>query len=703
MYNMVIKSIFTAVVATLLVSCFTPSCSGGDFTDSVDMRIGTGGHGHVFMGANVPFGMVQVGPSQLGKGWDWCSGYHESDSTIVGFAHTHLSGTGIGDLGDVIFMPYTGNGVRTPDGRLYSTFSHSSEQMSPGAYAVTLDTYGIRAELTATCRVGFHRYKFTDVDTARLSVDLTNGIGWDSLVSKSLKVDGPRSISGFRRSTGWAKEQKIYFVARFSEPILTVDTLRGELSFLLPRNKSLQAEVAISYNSVEGARCNLEEEARDVSFNAVKREAQRQWNAELSKIDIQTTDEHTRKIFYTALYHTMIAPSVFSDCDAPKTTYTTFSLWDTYRAAHPLMTIIHPEKMADMVGTMLDICDAQGRLPVWHLVGNETDCMVGNPAIPVVADAVLKGCEGVDAERAYKALKRTAMCDDRGQKQRRELGYIPCDEFKESVSMDLEYALADWCVAQVAKKLGRSEDFDYFLNRSRSYARHFDRGDNFMKGVDSKGRFREPFSPFESIHMESDFTEGNGWQYTWLVPHDVEGLIALFGSKERFTAKLDSLFTVSGDMGARASADISGLIGQYAHGNEPSHHIMYLYSQIGQRYKAAERVREVLSTLYHDAPDGLSGNEDAGQMSAWYLLSSMGLYQSEPAGGRFYFGSPIIERATIRVAGGSFTIRAENNSPDNIYIERVLLNGEDYMKDYIDYADIVAGGELTFIMTNRLK
>jgi predicted alpha-1,2-mannosidase len=408
----------------------------------------------------------------------------------------------------------------------------------------------------------------------------------------------------------------------------------------------------------------------------------------------------------------MIAPSEFCDVNGDYRgadgqshagvgfkNYTTFSLWDTYRAAHPLLSIIHPEKMNDMVNTMLTIYQQQGKLPVWHLVGCETDCMVGNPGISVVADALLKGFDGFDKGQAFEALKNSAMLDERGLGYLKEYGYIPYDKEEEALSKCMEYAIADWSIAQVAQALGKTDDYNYFLQRSKAYTRYFDKETGFMRGRSSQGTFRQPFDPFAAVHRDNDYTEGNAWQYTWLAPHDVQGLVDLFGSKERFIQKLDSLFTVEGSLGEHASPDISGLIGQYAHGNEPSHHIIYLYPYVAQPWKTADKVREVLSTLYNDTPEGLSGNEDVGQMSAWYILSSLGFYQVEPAGGKYIFGSPLVDKAVLKVQNGkTFTIVAKNNSATNKYIQRATLNGQPYEHYYILFKDIAQGGTLELVM-----
>ena len=489
------------------------------------------------------------------------------------------------------------------------------------------------------------------------------------------------------------------------------ERLYGRVGFDTSAGETIYVKVAISPVSIENARLNMQSELPGWDFEATAAAADRAWDAELQKVRIETSDDAARRIFYTALYHTMVAPSEFCDGNgdyrgsdgkiyraAPFVNYTTFSLWDTYRAAQPLMTILHPEKMPDIANTMLHIYRQQGKLPVWHLMGNETDCMVGNPGIPALADAVLKGYGGFDREQAYEALKQSAMLGERGMDLRMKYGYIPCDLFNEAVAYDMEYALADWAVAQVAKELGKTADYDYFLERSKSYRHFFDPQTRFMRGLDSKGRFRTPFNPFRSTHRADDYCEGNAWQYTWLVPHDVEGLIGCFGGKEAFTGKLDSLFVVSSVLEGAASPDISGLIGQYAHGNEPSHHVVYLYTMIGQPWKTADKVREILTTLYHDRPDGLSGNEDVGQMSAWYVLSSLGFYQVEPAGGRYFFGSPLFDRAEVRVRDGVLTVTAHNNSAANKYIQAVKLNGKPYTKPYIAFDDIAAGGVLEFEM-----
>ncbi|MCR4957324.1 MAG: GH92 family glycosyl hydrolase [Prevotella sp.] len=702
---------------------------------SVNPFIGTGGHGHVFLGANVPFGFVQLGPTQHNQGWDWCSGYHYSDSIIVGFGHLHLSGTGIGDLGDVALLP-----VLDPKQQEVK-FSHRAEYARPGYYAVTLDN-GIRVELTATERTGLHRYTLpADAQQGYIKLDLNQGIGWDKVTKCNAFQESPTTICGYRRSNGWANDQIVFFVAEFSRPVEIFEHLPGMMDCSeaerLANNpeygkfngqwnlrfsgggQPLLVRVGLSAVSLEGAKANLKAEQSDWDFQRTVADAGRKWDEQLQKIRVSggTTDERT--IFYTALYHTMTAPSVFCDVDGsyrgadgkvhqgltPHTNYTTFSLWDTYRAAHPLMTLIHPEMQEDIATTMLNIWREQGKLPVWHLMGNETNCMVGNPAIPVLADLVLKGLTK-QQDDAFEAMKASAMLDERGLKLLKEYGYIPCDLFDdhETVGRGLEYALADWCVARVAEKLGRKADQKYFDQRAQSYRRYFDKHTGFMRGLDSHGQFSftdpaTPFSPFHSAPKNRDYTEGNAWQYTWLVPHDVRGLVSLFGSEQRFVSKLDSLFIVDSDLGEEAPPDISGLIGQYAHGNEPSHHVLYLYNYVGQPWKGAKLIRRTMNELYRNAPDGLSGNEDVGQMSAWYILSAMGLYQVEPAGGKYVFGSPLFPEVTMQVGHGkTFTIRANDVSADDIYIQSARLNGRPYTRSYIMYDDIVSGGVLEWQM-----
>jgi predicted alpha-1,2-mannosidase len=708
-----------------------------NLTKYVDPFIGTGFHGHVFVGANVPFGAVQLGPSNISQGWDWCSGYHISDSTIVGFQHTHLSGTGIGDLGDISFMPTTGP-VKTVKGTLkdmqsgyVSLFSHKDETVRPGFYAVKLKRYNIAVRLTATERVGFHEYTFPKSDQSHVIIDLQEGLGWDIPMETSIKQVDATTISGSRFSKGWAKDQRIYFTAVFSKPIKSFSVydslvektglalagrkVKGVVSFSTAEGEKVLVKVGISPVSAENAMMNIKAEVSDWDFNKVVAAADMAWNKQLNKVRIKTPVEKQKRIFYTALYHTMIAPSIFNDYNgdywgsdkkvhekATFTNLTTFSLWDTYRALNPLYTIIQPEKISDIINTMLAIYKEQGKLPVWHLMGNETNTMVGYSAVPVVADAYLKGFKGFDPELAYEAVKGTAMANDRGINFVKELGFIPADSTVESVAMGLEYSIDDWGIAAMAKKMGKSADYQYFSKRAQNYHNYFDPATHFMRGRVSKTEWRTPFSPFISRHRQDDYTEGNAWQYTWLVPQDVKGLIALQGGDKPFIKKLDSLFIAKGSLGKEGSPDISGLIGQYAHGNEPSHHITYLYAYAGQPWKTAEKVRYIMNNFYTDKPDGIIGNEDVGQMSAWYVLSSLGFYQVNPASGVYVFGSPLFDEASIQLAAGkTMHIVAKNNSAQNIYITAAYLNGKPHKHAFITYQELSNGGELILQMGSK--
>lgn len=739
--------LYTCLVSLALVSCNNGAdkSKGGEqdgelkLTSYVDPYIGTGEHGHVFLGANVPYGMVQLGPTNITEGWDWTSGYHISDSTIWAFTHTHLNGTGIGDLLDIAFMPVVGDvtlgkgTIDSPNSGMYSLFSHDKEKAKPGYYSVHLDRYNVDVELTATERVGFHKYTFPKSDNSKVVIDLKSKMNWDDPMDTYLVQENDSTVSGYRHSKGWADDQRLYFTVVFSKPMkkflisesntdvregkeIKGKGVYGQAIFDTDDKEDILVKVALSPVSIDNAKLNMKTELPGWDFNQTVLNADSVWNNELSRIAIESSDPKVMRTFYTAMYHTMIAPSLFNDVNgdyrgtdkkvyekAPFQNYTTFSLWDTYRAAMPLMTIIHPDRMNDIINTMLAIYQQQGKLPVWHLMGCETDCMVGNPGAIVVADAILKGYDGFDKELAYEALKNSLMLDERGMDIRKNYGYIPYDKKIESVANDMEYAIADWSVAQVAKKLNKQEDYEYFLNRSKSYKNFFDPQTGFMRGRGVKGEFHEPFNPFASSHRDDDYCEGNGWQYTFLVPHDVQGLVDCFGSKDKFVQKLDSLFLVESTLvGAEVSPDISGLIGQYAHGNEPSHHVIYMYSYLGQNNKAADLIRQVLSEQYNDTPEGIAGNEDVGQISAWYILSSLGFYQVEPAGGKYIFGTPNVDKATLKVANGkTFTITAENNSPTNKYIQSIKLNGKPYTKFYLDFKDIETGGTLEFIMGDK--
>ena len=660
------------------------------------------------MGANVPFGLVQLGPTEPTRGWDWCSGYYYDDDELIGFGHMHLSGTGIGCLGDVAFLP-------VKDFKQTSTrFKHEAEKVHPGYYSVQLTDPNVLVELTATERCGFHRYTFKNGAKAQLALDLSQCIGWDKLNDCLLTQESATRLTGFRRSNGWAADRRIYFSIDFSQPVTVhrLDSMERVVVSVADNTKPLLVKVALSPVSIDKAKLNMQAELAGWDFDAAVKSADEAWNRELARIEIQTNDQTKKRVFYTAMYHLMTSCSKFNDVDreyrgadgkvhkADFTNYTTLSLWDTYRAAHPLMTVAFPEMQRDFAQTFLNIYKQQGRLPVWHLMGSETDCMVGNPGAIVLADLTMKGFVE-DKELALEALKATQMKDIRSLGLLKEHGYIPwnLEPENETVAKALEYCAADDGVAKVAKLLGKKDDYEYFFNRSRSYKKYYDPETRFLRAVGTDGKFRLPFNPFFAEHRTNDYTEGNAWQYTFLVPHDVKGLIKLFGSDKAFMSKLDSLFFVEGWAGDNASPDMSGMTGQYAHGNEPSHHVIYMYNYAGRPDKAAPMLRKMLNEMYLDQPDGLSGNEDVGQMSAWYILSSVGLYQVDPVGGRFVIGSPLFDKATVNVGRGkTFTVVAKNNSDKNIYVQSARLNGKTLKNSYVDFNDIRHGGTLELVM-----
>ncbi len=694
-----------------LVVCFSATAVAAtmqNLTQYVNQYVGTGGHGHTFMGANVPFGLVQLGPTEPTRGWDWCSGYYYDDDELIGFGHMHLSGTGIGCLGDVAFLP-------VKDFKQTSTrFKHEAEKVHPGYYSLQLTDPNVLVELTATERCGFHRYTFKDGAKAQLALDLSQCIGWDKLNDCLLTQESTTRLTGFRRSNGWAADRRIYFSIDFSQPVTVhrLDSMERVVVSVADNTKPLLVKVALSPVSIDKAKLNMQAEMAGWDFDATVKAADDAWNRELARIQIQTNDKTKKRVFYTAMYHLMTSCSKFNDVDreyrgadgkvhkADFTNYTTLSLWDTYRAAHPLMTVAFPEMQRDFAQTFLNIYKQQGRLPVWHLMGSETDCMVGNPGAIVLADLTMKGFVE-DKELALEALKATQMKDIRSLGLLKEHGYIPwnLEPENETVAKALEYCAADDGVAKVAKLLGKTDDYNYFFNRSRSYKKYYDPETRFLRAVGTDGKFRLPFNPFFAEHRTNDYTEGNAWQYTFLVPHDVKGLINLFGSDKAFMSKLDSLFFVEGWAGDNASPDMSGMTGQYAHGNEPSHHVIYMYNYAGRPDKAAPLLRKMLNEMYLDQPDGLSGNEDVGQMSAWYILSSVGLYQVDPVGGRFVIGSPLFDKATVNVgAGKTFTVVAKNNSDRNIYVQSARLNGKALKNSYIEFNDIRHGGTLELVM-----
>lgn len=720
------------VTMLLIASCNIRP--GVNLAGYVDPFIGTMAHGHVFPGATTPFGMVQLSPDNGTSGWDWCSGYHYSDSMIAGFSHTHLSGTGIGDLADILFLPSMEQfslDIQSASASLAklnrSSFSHDNEYATPGYYSVLLEN-GVKVELTATPRTGIQRYTAMKTGTMSLLLDLGFAINWDRPVDCQIGFDG-KILSGVRNSSGWARYQYLNFASSFSmQPDSLIMVKNGETAegqtisgrniaciiyFSMAEGDELIVRTGISSADVAGALLNLEAEAEGKRFDLIRNYAERLWNNHLSVIGEVDADPETVKVFYTALYHTMIAPNLYMDVDGRYRgtdgnihhsdnfiNYTVFSLWDTYRAAHPLFTITRPDMVPDFINSMLNIYLQQGKLPVWSLAGNETDCMVGYSAVPVIADAIHKGFTGFDYDLAFQASKHSSMIDFRGLDHYREYGYIPSNLEIESVAKTLEYAIADWCISQMADDLGHADDYEEYLRRSLFYRNLFDSGTLFMRGRLSDGSWREPFEPLYSSHMDDDYTEGNAWQYTWLVPHDVDGLIDLFGSRELFLNRLDSLFRIDESVkGENASPDISGLIGQYAHGNEPSHHIAYLFSMAGDRGKTEYMVRRIMRELYHSGKDGLCGNEDCGQMSAWYVFSALGFYPVNPADGRYILGSPAINRAVINTGNGKkFTVTAENNTPDSHSVREVYLNGKKLGRNYITHSELINGGELRFVM-----
>ncbi len=704
----------------------------------VNPFIGTGGHGHTFPGTTVPFGMVQVSPDNGISNWDWCSGYHYQDSIIAGFSHLHLSGTGIGDLVDILFMPtnrtvdLTFNTVSRDSLPYKSSYSHANEKSSPGYYQVFLQDPKVNVELTSSLRTAYHKYTFTQDDTQSIVIDLGFAINWDKALKSAITIEDDHTISGYRFSTGWVKNQKVFFVAEFSKPILKytlADTqnnidgqsvegekAKSQLFFSAGGGNTLFVKVAVSSVSVANAKDNLD--SGDFNFDQAKTEAETNWNSALSKIEVETSVDSLKTIFYTALYHTQLAPVTYSDKNGQfrkendsivtatnYTAYSTLSLWDTFRAENPLLTLIAPDKASDVVNSMLVYYETNKILPVWTLYANETNTMTGYHSIPVIADAYLKGIKGFDAEKAYEAMKATMMQDQRGLNFYKKYGYIPYNLLDESVTITLEYAFDDWCVAQMAKALGKDDDYNYFLNRSKAYQYVFDSETGFMRGKSDDGKsWNEPFDPKHSNHREhTDYTEGNAWQHSWFVPQNVENLVQLHGGNDIFTNRLEQLFTESSEItGDNVSADISGLIGQYAHGNEPSHHIAYMFNHANKPWRTQYWVRHILDTQYNTMPNGLSGNEDCGQMSAWYVFSSIGLYPMNPASGDYEIGSPIFEKSTINLPNGkTFVIEAEHVSDNNIYIQSATLNGVEFNQTTILHQQILQGGNLHFVMGSK--
>jgi len=721
-----IYSILCGILLLFATCTPTPKQTQQDrLTDFVDPFIGTAFHGHTYPGAAYPFGQIQLSPDNGTQGWDWCSGYHYSDSILAGFSHLHLSGTGIGDLADISFLPVATE-VTFPEGeknadfitRYSGKYSHDQETAKPGFYSVTLKNSGIKAEFTVTERAGLHRYSFPEDGENNLIINLGFAINWDKPYQTSLNMADSLLVTGSRLSHGWGDDQHVFFAVRFSSPVIqsTITNVGGEgrtVGVLKFAQRQVMAKVGISSVSIENALANLDSSLSGWDFEATAQAASDAWEKELSKIRIQSSDSAQKKIFYTSLYHTMVAPSLFSDLngdfkgvkgDLQKTSgynrYTVFSLWDTYRALHPLFTFTQQSRVNDMVKSMLDHYKQSGLLPVWELEGNETWCMVGNHSISVIAEAILKNIGDFDRELAFEAMKVTSMHDRDGMGLYDKLGFMPADQIQQSVAKSEEVAIDDWALAAVAKKLGKTEDAAYFAKRALNYRNYFDKETGFMRGKLSNGKWTTPFDPAFSKHEGSDYTEGNAWQYLWLAPHDVNGLIELLGGKEPFADKLDQLFKVEeGVKGEQASSDISGLIGAYAHGNEPGHHTTFLFNYAGRAWRAQELNRQIQTTMYTTAPDGLCGNEDCGQMSAWYVFSAMGFYPVNPSELTYQLGSPIVQEAKLEVATGKFfTMKAPLASKENKYIQEVKLNGQSLNRTFITHQEIIDGGTLEFTM-----
>lgn len=736
------QSLFLIGLATSLISCEElPEQVQNEKplpAQYVDPFIGTGGHGHTYPGATVPFGMLQVSPDNGISQWDWCSGYHYSDSITIGFSHLHLSGTGIGDLYDIRLMPINRKvDLSTPSGNrdelpYKSSYTHEEEMASPGYYKVFLKDHQILAELTADVRTGFHKYTYQENDMQSVVMDLGFAINWDKPTQTQIKIVDKNSVVGYRHSTGWAKNQKVFFAIEFSKSIenyeLVGDGEYKEKTNLVSGEKSavqlyfnkgasqeLKVKVGLSSVSIDNAKLNMKAHESTFDFDRVKNQAAEAWNTKLAGIEVESENDTLKQIFYSALYHTQLAPVAFSDVNhqfrlendsiatAPDfMAYSTLSLWDTFRAEHPLLTLTDPAMVSDIINTMLVYYDNSGILPVWTLYGNETNTMTGYHAIPVIAEAYLKGIKDFDAEKAYAAMKATMMQDQRGLDLYKKYGFIPYDLLDESVTITLEFAYDDWCVAQMAKALGKTDDYEYFSERSKAYAFLFDKGTGFMRGKAQDGKsWHEPFDPkFSSHRVHADYTEGNAWQHSWFVLHDVENLISLHGGKDAFNNKLEQLFTESSEItGDNVSVDISGLIGQYAHGNEPSHHIAYMFNYSGQPWRTQYWVREILKTQYKTGPEGLSGNEDCGQMSAWFVMSAMGIYPYNPASGNYQIGSPVFEKSSIKISEDkTFDIVAHDTSDKNIYIQSAKLNGKDTNSTTLTHEEIIQGGLLELTM-----
>ena len=695
-------------------------------TNYVNPFIGTGGHGHTYPGATMPFGMMQLSPDTRLDGWDGCSGYHYSDEYIYGFSHTHLSGTGVSDYGDILLMPTNNinfnNGSDEKSG-YRAHFSHENETAEPGYYKVLLDSTQIEVELTVSKRSGMHKYSYPSSENQYVILELDHR---DELLDYKIQMLNDSTLTGFRHSKAWATDQRLFYNIHFSHPIESITYLengtpisknykyiskKAAIKFKNPENTFVEVTIGISAVDEEGAKNNWETEIGNKTFEEVKIEAQNTWETQLEKVIIESENNDYKTNFYTALYHTMIAPNLYQDVDGRYRGmdleihetkdfeyYTVFSLWDTYRAAHPLYTIIEQERTNDFINTFLAKYDEGGIMPIWDLSANYTGCMIGYHAVPVIADAYLKGIKDYDVEKAFEAMKHSATRDQLGLKSYKIFGYIPVEEESESVSKTLEYAYDDWTIAQMAKALGKNDDYKTYTERAQYYKNIYDPETKFMRG-----RFRNTwFAPFDPYEVNFNYTEANSWQYSFYVPQDITGFTNLLGGKDKLEAQLDQLFTAEAETSGRNQADITGLIGQYAHGNEPSHHMAYLYNFVNKPHKTQEKVHQILTELYTNEPDGVSGNEDCGQMSAWYVLSSMGFYPVTPGSNQYIIGTPLFDKATINLENGKhFTISANNLNDSNIYIETASLNGKPLNKTYISHEDIINGGSLEFHMTDN--
>ncbi len=684
------------------------------YTSFVNTFIGTGGHGHTYPGASMPFGMMQLSPDTRLTGWDGCSGYHYSDNYIYGFSHTHLSGTGVSDYGDILLMPTTeavlNNGADGKKG--YRTrFSHENEKATPGYYQVWLDSTDIKVELTVAQRSGIHHYQFPSAENQYIILDLEHR---DEVLAHQIDLLSDTEIQGYRHSKAWAEQQYLFYHMVFSHSIDQENSIfsdNGKIAALKlknPNNESVFVKVGISAVDNKGAKQNLLQEIGSKSFEEVKNSAQQTWEKHLQKIEIETPIEEHKVNFYTAMYHSMLAPNIYQDVDGRyrgmdleihQTSdfdyYTVFSLWDTHRAAHPLFTIIDQERTNDFINTFLAKYEEGGIMPIWDLAANYTHCMIGYHAIPVIVDAYQKGIQDYDEKKALEAMKHSATRDKLGLKFYKEMGYIPVEQESESVSKTLEYAYDDWTIALMAKSMNQEEDYQYYLQRAQNYKNSFDPSTQFMRG-----RFRNTwFAPFDPYEVNFNYTEANAWQYSFYVPQDISGFIKLLGGKKALEEQLDELFTANVETAGRDQKDITGLIGQYAHGNEPSHHMAYLYNFINQPNKTQERIHEILTTLYTNTPEGIAGNEDCGQMSAWYILSSMGFYPVSPGNNEYIIGTPLFEKAKINLENGkTFEIIAENFAPTHKYIQSLTLNGKNYPFSYLKHEVIMKGGQLVFQM-----